>query len=418
MEMGETAIVEPVESSEPVESVDSGAETSTEASEGGSQGEPGHESTETQPKVTPKGKLDLASVVKTKAEALKSIDPALPAAIRTAAFELGSLYREFPGGLKEAVQVKNALGEIGGVEGIKEYTEALGDYQALESLFEKGDPQFMVRLAETLPQSFSQIMPAGLEKWKQSDPEMYNHVQSRVMVQTLDSAKFSDTIEQIWSRLDPEKQKGERDALAQLWQTIDGFRKSAEKAPERKTNPQDEALQKREQELAARETKALLAPVANEGRQQIQTITDREMNTGYRWADTDPEIKSAVQERVRQEVVKASSKDKTFTNEFERLKERSDGAGLSRHVRNFQERVTPGIVQRVAKLFAVRPKNAGPVAVKKPAVVANGNGKAEQGWAHVSQMPNPSQVDRRKTTDDMVLANRAILKDGRKVAWA
>ena len=61
--------------------------------------------------------------------------------------------------------------------------------------------------------------------------------------------------------------------------------------------------------------------------------------------------------------------------------------GLANHVKNFQDRVTPGIVQRVAKLFAVKPKGAGIAAVKKPVAAANGNG-AQAGTeldAHIAQ---------------------------------
>ena len=115
----------------------------------------------------------------------------------------------------------------------------------------------MERLAEASPASFSQIMPKGLEVWQAKDPEMYNHVQAKVMVNTLDGAKVSDTLEQIWNAITDEGQKPLKEAVARLWNTINDFRKLGEKAPERKTNPQDEALTRREQEIAQRETRAL-----------------------------------------------------------------------------------------------------------------------------------------------------------------
>ena len=83
--------------------------------------------------------------------------------------------------------------------------------------------------------------------------------------------------------------------------------------------------------------------------------------------------------------------------------------------------MTPGVIQRVARLFAVKPKNAGNGAVKKaPAFAGNGNGaaKVDAGWVRVSQMPSPGQVNRSATTDSMILDNKAVLKDGRKVVWA
>ncbi len=413
------------------------AETSTETVETGQEAvgagestqETGDESNTPQEekgltgKETAKGKVNLADVVKKSGEALKAINPALPAAIRTAAFELSGLYREFPGGLREAVAAKQALSEYGGAEGLKETTAAIQDYGALETLFEKGDPAFIQRLADAAPQSFSQIMPAGLETWKKADPDMYNHVQARVMMQTLDGAKFSDTLSTIWERLgDDAEQKPLKDAIAQMWQTLDGYRKAGDKAPERKVNPQDEALTRREQELAQRETRALLSPIANEGKRQLQTVTEREMNQSYQWSATDRDVQEAVIERVRQEVIKVSSKDKSFVTEFERLKARGDSAGLSRHVKNFQDRVTPSVVQRVAKLFAVKPKGAGPQIVKKPAggITATAGKPAERGWEKISAQPKPSQINygaMGRSPEDMIMSNKAILKDGRKVTW-
>ena len=340
--------------------------------------------------------------------------------MRTAAFEQAGLYREFPGGLKEAVALKNTISEYGGPEGLKETAEAIADYTKLESLFEKGDAAFMTNLADALPASFSQIMPAGLAKWKAVDAESYNYHLAQVMTQTLDSSRVQDTLASIWQNLDGEKQKPLKDAVESIWTLLDGFRKAGEKAPERKVDPQNEALSKREQELAERETRALLSPIANEGRQQIQSITDREMNASYQWSATDTDVQTAVRDRVRQEVIAASGKDKVFAREFDRLKDRGDAAGLARHVKNFQERVTPSIVQRVAKLFAVKPKGAGSIVKPKVAATVNGNGTAKpaEGWTRISAMPKPQDIDRRKTTDDMILSNRAIDKNGRKVTWA
>jgi hypothetical protein len=418
-DMGGVGLAEPIETGADTEIIETG-ETSTETgAETSAEGESGEQTPEVAAKPAAKGKLNLSEVVKKSGEALKAIDPALPAAMRTAAFELGGLYREFPGGLREAVATKQAFDAIGGEAGAKELQEAIADYGSLEQMFEKGESAFMERLAEASPAAFSQIMPSGLDAWRTKDPEMYNHTQAKVMMNTLDGAKVSEMLESMWNSITDEAQAPLKNAIAKIWNTLNDFRKVAEKAPERKVNPQDEALTRREQEIAQRETRALLMPIANEGKQQIQTITDREMAQGYQWNNADPDVQAAVRERVQTEVVKASNKDKTFTDEFERLKARGDANGLAKHVKNFQQRITPGIVQRVAKLFAVKPKNAGTVAVKKPAIATNGNGaKPDAGWVRISAQPSPGQVNRSATTDSMILDNKAILKDGRKVVWA
>lgn len=360
------------------------------------------------------GKKSVHDLVKANREKLKAIDPSLPNLLQNALMVNQTLLREFPGGVKEAIAARDALSEIGGVEGIKEREEALGEYQSLEGLFEAGNPEFMTRLADTLPQSFSQMMPGGLEKWREVDPEMYNHVQARVMMNTLDGMKLSDTLEALWSRLDPQKQGEEREALAHLWKTLNGFRQSAEKAPERKKNAQDEALSRREQEIAQREQRAVLAPVAQQGKAQIQSIVDREMTASYQWAQTDSSVKEAVQDRVRQEVMKASVKDKNFCRLYDQYKARGDAQGLGRHIKQFQDKVTPAIAQRVAKLFAVKPKGA----VKQVAAQTQQAKPADRGWERVRMQPTIKEIDRSKTSDDMVMDGKAVLKNGRKVIWA
>ena len=159
--------------------------------------------------------------------------------------------------------------------------------------------------------------------------------------------------------------------------------------------------------------------IATEGRQQIQGILDREMMRDYQWDKTDADVKQAVADKILARVKEASGKDKTFTDEFERLKARSDWAGLSRHLKNFQERVTPGLIPSVARLFAVKSKVA-PVAAKKP-VVMNGKPAEATGWVQISQQPKAAQIDYGKMgrgAEDMLLENKAILKDGRRVTWA
>lgn len=422
---GGLAVAEPVEVSTGAETVETGAETQESVQSGSEDVNEVDSSGKKQDltdKTAAKGKLNLAEVAKKSADALKAINPALPAAIQKATLELGSLYREFPGGLKEAVGLKQQIGEFGGVEGIKETVQAYAEVGAIAQKFFDGKPEFWDDLLAESPASLSAIMPSGLEKWKAKDPEMYGHVQARVLTQTLDGAGVSQTLEQIWNALDGEKQGPLKDAVAKLWQTLDGFRKLGDKAPERKVDPKEEGLTKREQELAQRETRALLAPIANTGRQQIESITAREMAASYQWDKTDASVREAVSERVRSEVVNASKKDKAFVSEFERLKERKDATGLERHIKNFQERVTPGIVQRVAKLFAVKPKGAGPVAVKTTPA-ANGNGVATQdkGWERIGKQPSFKEIDTAamgRNYEDMIMSGRAILRGGRKVQWA
>lgn len=422
-ESGGLAIAEPVATEISSEATETGVGTTAEggnASESSNEDGTSVEKPALTEKPGQKGKLNLAEVAKASADQLKAINPALPSAIQKAAYELRSLYGEFPGGLKEAVALKNTLGEYGGLEGIKETVETVTEFGNLAKAFLDGKPDFVDNLIKESPAAFSQMMPDGLAKWKANDPESYNHHQAKVFVQTLDQHKFSDTLEKLWTDA---KDQPTKDALAYMWQQIDGMRKMGEKSPERKVDPKNEQYEKREKELAAREEKAFLAPIATVGKQQIGTILEREMAAGYQWGKTDAEVRDEVKRKVQEEVIKISKKDPTFGREFERLKGRGDSERLQSHIKDFQERVTPNIVQRVARLFNVAPKNAGAQSgVKKPVpATPAASGPESTAWVRISGQPKFKDMDTSamgRNYEDLIMSNKAILRDGRRVQWA
>jgi len=359
-------------------------------------------------------KLSLKDLVKTKSEALKAIDKRLPNFLRDAAMREERLLGKFPNGVQEAIQMLDALEEHGGLEGLAEKAEALQDYGRLEELYEKGNPEFIDRLAEASPEAFSKVMPAGLERWRQTDPEMYSHVLAKVMVNTLDSARVSDQLAQIYQSLEKPEQK---EAVARIWQMIEGFRQTASKAPEPKTaDPREKALNQREQELTQRQVEAAMAPVRTAGIQHIAKVIDREMTLSYQWSETDSDIQQAIRERVQEELVKLSKKT-GFDKDVDKLKARGDGKTLQRRLEQFQEKHIPNILPRVAKLFAVKAKTAQRQGQQQQKQ-GQQQQQADRGWERVAQMPAPGSVDRAKTTADMILNNQAILKNGKKVQWA
>ena len=410
------AVAEAGVGSEAIEPIESTGEV-TEGAESGAETE-GSESTETQRVEKPgtaKTRANLETLSSAKKEALKAIDPSLPGLIRDAVFAQKTLQREFPGGLKEAVALRDTFEAAGGEAGIRETQEAIADYGRLEQWFEAGDKQFVERLAEASPESFSAMMTPGLETWRAKDPEMYTHVMAKVMMNTL-GPQVTQTLRQAYDLIAADKANGAAaNAIADLHDKLLGLGQAAGKQPERKVDPNKTALTQREQELSQREMKANLSPVRSEGLRQIESVTDSEMNRSYQWADTDPDVQEAVRNEVRQRLIKLSKKDVNFTGNYNKLVERQDWAGLKRHVSRFQAKVLPGIVSQAARLFNVKAKGTVKPAAKGAATTTAK--PAEQGWVRVSAAPNIKEIDRAKTNEDMIYEGKAVLKSGKKVTW-
>lgn len=365
-----------------------------------------------------KTRATLETLSSAKNDALKAIDPSLPGLIRDAVFAQKTLLREFPRGLREAVALRDAFESAGGETGLREQQEAIADYGRLEQWFEAGDKQFVDRLAEASPEAFSAMMPSGMEAWRQKDPEMYTHVMARVMMNTLGQNAIP-TLNSVYKILaaikDNDNAANAANGIAQLHDRLLGFDESAKNVPERKIDPQKQQLNQREQELSQREMRANLSPVRSEGLRQIESVTDSEMNRSYQWTETDSDVQQAVRNEVQHRIIKASKKDSAFMNGYQRLQEQGDWNGLKRHVTRFQARVLPNIVQQAARLFNVKPKAAR--TTTKTSTTTNTTAKVDQGWTKVSGPPNSKDVDRSKTTSDMVYDGKAILKNGKKVIW-
>lgn len=395
----------------------------SEGSEQGQQGTEGQDGSESQQQQQGQrqqqqgGKLTLDNLLKTSTEKLKAINPALPNFLRDVMRREQTLNREFPGGIKEALAVRDALAEFGGVEGAEETREALSDYGRLEEMYEKGDPEFMDRLAEAAPEAFSRVMPAGLERWRATDPEMYSHVLAKVIVNTLDGAKISDQLAAIYQSAEKPEMK---EAVSRIWQIIEGYRQTAEKAPQQKApDPRQKQLDQREQRLTQQEQQAKFAPVKTAGIQHITKVVDREMAQSYQWADADPDIQQAIRERVQHEMTVLSKKT-GFDKEVDRLIARGDAKNLQRRIEAFQDKHIPQILPRISKLFAIKPKAAAKTNGQQQQRQGQGQQQQRQpdrGWEQVSKIPSAGEIDRSKTDADMILSNKAILKNGRKVQW-
>lgn len=409
--MPEELAIEPVET-EPIETeVDANAEpVETDPNAEPVEADPNAEPVET----ATKGKANLATIAKTHREALKALDPSLPGLLRDVAAREERFRAEFPGGLREAVATRDAFAAIGGAEGIQEYQTALQDYGALEQMFERGDKQFIERLAAEGPEQLSIMMPAGLEQWKKVDAEFYNHNMAKVLTETMGQHNALGILQAAWA----EAKEGEvKNALAYLWEKLNGYAQTAAKAPDRKitqTGPSD-----RENQLAEREMNVMMAPVMAAGDARIKTVAERELSRQYQWANADADVKDAVLEKIRTELGKQLGKNKAYTEARDRMKQAGNIEGLKRHIQTHFDKAVPTIIQRVAKLYNLKPRSAGTQTAKKAATVTPGVKTLvpEKGWVRVSAPPNPRDVDRSKTNPDMVLDNRAIMKDGRKVYW-
>lgn len=360
------------------------------------------------------GKFDASSFMKdpAKREALKAIDPALVGKIRDWANGEQALKKEFPGGFKEAVQYRDVVKQNGGVQGIQEQKQYLDNYDSLDTAYTEGKPEFIQRIADGDPEAFEKMVPLAIEHFSKQNPEGYQHIMSKVLVNTLDAAQFPQLLQELYKGATDEA----KPLLEKLWNKIEGYRELSAKIPERKVDPNAEKLTQREQEIEKKQSDFVQKQVNTQSAKYRDLVIARELKPFAKWDEMDDDRKAAIVREVRVRTGALVNGDESFKNQRSRLLASGDAEGVIQLEKDFLDQHLPTIIPKVARFFSYNPgkKVAPSDKDAKPAV------KAPQGFTMVPKMPDASQIKRGfgGTNRDMLMNNQAILNDGRKVQWA
>ena len=355
-------------------------------------------------------------------ELMATNDPAkvqLAKAFKDMFFQNKALRDKFPGGLKEVEEKLGAIQELGTPDEIKDAREAAQVLDQMDSKWLAADPAFIDELVTLNPESFKKLAPIALQKFAQVAPEEYQRVMSGILSSTLAQAKMGDQLYLISREL----QRGDTQEALRLIKQIEewmGGLDAAAKAPAPQTpaddpraaelRAQQEALDEKQAEFFNRQ---LATEVTGWRDSQIRTALAKITNG----TKIDPERMEIFQDRVIRELVRLHPAN--FEDTWNRHYAQGDQATLIKFIQGVDG---PNISKAVAKVHALLFPGAKKAPVTVPAAQpANGNGSrpADSGWIKVSTRPNPQEIDRGRgrTTDEMIFAGKAVLRNGKKVMW-
>lgn len=414
--VAEAPIAAPAASSESVSSGISDSQVSTSSTQGTTEQVEHSAETGTEGEVVDgqrAGRFNLNSMLQdpAKKEAIKAIDPSLIGFLRDAEFGAKQLKKEFPtGGMKEAIQYRDAIKQYGGAEGIRESMEYAKGYDQLDQLYTEGKPEFIQQIAQGDPEAFEKMVPTAIEHFAKTSPEMYQHVMSKVLVNTLNSAQFPEMLQQIYSKTESPEAK---QLLEQVWDKIEGYKKLAQNIPEKKVNPEFEKLEREKTAWQQQKRQDMEKSINGRSTQHRDNLIAREIKSYADWGTLDEDRKEAVVREVKARTAKIANSDPDFRRQRDRYLENGDSEGAAKLERDFLDTHIPQIAPKVAKLFWSNPKPA----PSKDKPVVNGTRPADKGFQLLKSAPDSNKIDKRATTRDMVMANKAVLIGGQKVTW-
>ncbi len=356
-------------------------------------------------------------------ELMDSKDPAkvqLAKAVKDLFFQNKALRDKFPGGVKEVEEKLAAFDKFGAPEQLEALQADAKVLEDIDNKWQAADPAFIDELAALNADSFKKLMPVGLNKFAQVDPEGYKQVMSGIIHQTLESAGLSNVLYNISRALTP-RYEGDRPDVAEAMRLLkdiaewkDGLGTAA-KAPAPTTPAANPELDQRAAALEEREAEFFNTQLRNEVVSWRDSQIKSTLNKLTSGAKVDPERYEIFQERVVRELAKMHAAD--FEDKWTRLYAQGDKAALVKFLQGVDGTNMQKAVAKVhTLLFPSNGVKKAPVATPAAPPTAK---PAEAGWVKIAQRPNPQDIDRgrNRTTDEMIFSGKAILRDGKRVTW-
>lgn len=348
-----------------------------------------------------------------------SKDPAkiaIAKAVKDLFFQNKAVRDKFPGGVAEIEAMKasyEALGTPEQIESIQADAKILED---IDTKWQAGDPRFIDELADLNAESFKKLMPVGLNKFSQVDPEGYQRVMSGIIHDTLISARLDTQLVMLSDAVEAGNQEKAYRLIKGVADWLEGMKATSSKVPPSPaTDPRNTEFEQKQAQLEEQRAEFFntqLATEVNSWRDaQIKSALGK-LTNGQK---IDPERLEIFNDRVIRELVKMQPQD--FKDKWGRLYAQGDKAALVKFVQGFEG---SAITKAVSKVHALLfPGGAKKAPVTTPAAQPTTAKPAEAGWVKITARPKPEMIarGRNQTTDEMIFSGKAILRDGRKVMW-
>lgn len=404
-----------------------GSESSQETSEGEST-----ESTERQTETTDDepsiieadGKLKLSAKALETLNKLKAENPKQAREFRAALFDAATLRKEFPEGIREAVQLKQELEEIGGMEAVGTMRGELDAWKGLDADWTGNKPNFAAEMAESNPEAFSFHAPHVMAKYAEVDNAGFTHEISKVIAADMATNEIPMALKLMRREIEdpdnPGKVKAGMNGIVDIYNTMSNYLARVTKfanekpvAKEGKTAAQGSDVDQREQALTVREFSTERNAVKN-------SITEAEFskNLGSRKlpADKVSTIRELYESALNR-AVQATPKHKETVDRYVAAKDRT---GYRKYMDGVIRKAAPAAMSAAFRRAGVGDKPGPKAAAKAAAVSKPGTATATTGFTRAGTKPNSNDVDWQATA--RIAGKKGgdgkyILRDGSKVLF-
>jgi hypothetical protein len=335
------------------------------------------------------------------------------------------LREAYPGGVNEAIKVKQALDAVGGAEGLADFETQRKGWEQIDKDFAEGNPAVLEDLAGDSPEGFVKLMGPALDKLQKVDPEAYNHSLGKIFWNTMQqSGLLNDlgNLEAALGRQDVEGASAQFARVAEFLKTINGF---ASKVPEKKVDPEREKFQQERTAWEQQKQTEFQNNVLGETRQYALGKVEAQLTKEFssrnlslvKLKTSDPDSYDILLRNCYQAVNNELGKDK---DAFSRFSAAIKGGKREDALKLAKSRIDAVFSDAVGRTYKAFYRVAGgrqqtQAAAATAAAVAP---KVAPGTIRLSKVPQPEQLDKlrmyqkfgKDKTDSMIFNGKGFLK--------
>lgn len=331
------------------------------------------------------------------------------------------LAKAIPGGVNGAIQLAKDIEEMGGVEGIQQLQADSQTHAADAELFENNQGKWVENAFQENPDAALKAFDHSLTYVAEKHIAHYDYRAAGIIIADLNNLDIRAIHGLLAAQKDnPEAQKKAKE-LADYYNSR---LETSKQVPERKPDAQSKALTEREKSVETRETNTRYADVNRDAFPALKATVTKNLQAQAKVAGIDlvklskeyPGEWRDLLNDIHQRIMRAATKDSRFINNYVNLIKKNDlkralKAINDKHDSLAAEAVRESVAER--GLFRGKKKSAekGASGAEKP----NAQAAQNQGWNRVAKRPEQSSINFAKTTGDMQVDGKYILKDGRKV---
>lgn len=347
---------------------------------------------------------------------IKDSNPEAYAAAKAALFESLAWKQVFPS-IQEARKVNDLVKSVGGAEGLTTLRTDATFFKEASTQFAKGDPAFIKDLWDEDPIAAALHVTPMLDHYRQSDPEGFNSTITRLWDKEFEAVGLGNGL----SNLQEAIKTGNKEAALSILKSIGDWKDSISGIARRAEDPRVKSLlaerAKQHDTKQQTEHQEFLKSYRTETINDVSTDAFKIFDSFFKGQKIDPEDrKDLVTEAARIANAKVEA-DKDFVTQRDDHLKAGDAHSARQLTKARFAREFPDAIKRIARRYKM---------VGAPAIPGQQTRTEQQpgqqnrtpGWTVVSSRPEPEEIDRSRTSNDMIISGKAILRNGRKVDWS